>query len=85
MQSKLLHSFCVTFLALVVKSDPFPVCVRRKKKEKTQRQWHRETQRRERVVGGGVSGESLRPTARESLGVAGGENLYSENQISDWR
>lgn len=25
-KSKLLHSFCVTFLALVVKSDPFLVC-----------------------------------------------------------
>lgn len=85
LQSKLLHSFCVTFLALVVKSDPFPVCVRRKKKARereTQRRRHRETHTEEREGPRGVTRESLRPTVRESRGVAGGESQYSEDQIS---
>lgn len=56
LQSKLLHSFCVTFLALVVKSDPFPVCVRRKKsqrKRNTKTAAQRNTHRRERGSRGG--------------------------------
>lgn len=85
LQSKLLHSFCVTFLALVVKSDPFPVCVRRKKKPEKEKHkdggTEKHTQKRERVPGG-VTRESLRPTVRESRGVAGGESQYSEDQIS---
>lgn len=66
---------------------PLPcVCKKEKKKDrerKTQRHWHRETHTEERKGRGrGFSGESLRPTARESRGVAGGESLHSEDQIS---
>lgn len=56
LQSKLLHSFCVTFLALVVKSDPFPVCVRRKKsqrKRNTKTAAQRNTHRSDRGSRGG--------------------------------
>lgn len=58
----------MTFLALAVKSDPFPVCGIGKKK-KTERHKDSVTEKRTQRIGSrgrGVTGVSLRPTARES-------------------